>query len=203
VRVAHPATLSQVSEIASDDRMSASPNYGTATVSADNPWPGLLAFREADQDYFEGRDAETEDLFRLVMRQRLTVFFGLSGLGKSSLLQAGLFPLLRRESILPVYIRLDFSSPEPDLIAQVKSAITKQRGLRAIAARPSRPDETLWESFHRQETEFWPRRNRPAVPLIAFDQFEECFPLGGLDARRAQATEALFDQLADLAEGRP
>src|SRR5262249_56078201 len=116
VRVAHPATLSQVSEIASDDRMSASPNYGTATVSADNPWPGLLAFREADQDYFEGRDAETEDLFRLVMRERLTVFFGLSGLGKSSLFHAGLFPLLRKGSILPFYIRFDYSCLYPRLL---------------------------------------------------------------------------------------
>src|SRR5215831_7517517 len=178
-------------------------NMGASTVDPDNPWPGLLAFSESDQEFFHGRRSETEDLFRLVMRERLTVFFGLSGLGKSSLLQAGLFPLLRRESILPVYVRLDFSSPEPDLVAQVKSAIAKQAELAAIEAPPSKPDETLWEYFHRQENEFWTRRNRPAVPLIAFDQFEECFTLGRLDARRAQATEALFDQLADLAEGRP
>jgi Novel STAND NTPase 1 len=63
---------------------------GSSTVSTDNPWPGLLAFREADQGYFQGRKAETEELFRLVMRERLSVLFGLSGLGKSSLLQAGL-----------------------------------------------------------------------------------------------------------------
>jgi hypothetical protein len=95
------------------------PHVATATVNADNPWPGLLAFREADQDYFEGRPTETEDLFRLVMRERLIVFFGLSGLGKSSLLQAGLFPLLRREGILPVYIRLDFSAAKLDLIVHL------------------------------------------------------------------------------------
>ena len=48
-----------------------------ATVNADNPWPGLLAFRETDQGYFQGRQPETEELFRLVMRERLTVLFGL------------------------------------------------------------------------------------------------------------------------------
>ena len=94
----------------------ASVQGGDATVSIDNPWPGLLAFRETDQGYFQGRRRETDDLFRLVMRERLVVFFGLSGLGKSSLLQAGLFPLLRREQLFPVYLRLDFSPERPDLV---------------------------------------------------------------------------------------
>src|SRR5580704_15652571 len=178
------------------------PPAGAPTLNVDNPWPGLLAFREADQDYFEGRHAETEELFRLVMRDQLTVFFGLSGLGKSSLLQAGLFPLLRRENILPVYIRLDFSSANLDLIAQVKFAIAKQAVLAQIEAPALDPKESLWESFHRQESDFWTRRNRPVMPLIIFDQFEEVFTLGRLDAQRIQATENLLEQLADLAEGR-
>src|SRR5262249_19176273 len=97
-----------------------------ATVNAENPWPGLLAFRETDQGYFQGRQTETGELFRLVMRERLTILFGLSGLGKSSLLQAGLFPLLRRENIFPVYIRLDFSSARPDLAEQVRAVIARE-----------------------------------------------------------------------------
>lgn len=44
---------------------------GGATVNADNPWPGLLAFRETDEGYFQGRQTETEDLLRLVLRERL------------------------------------------------------------------------------------------------------------------------------------
>jgi hypothetical protein len=185
-----------------DESTIAPPPPVAATVNADNPWPGLLAFREADQDFFEGRHTEAEDLLRLVLRERLTVLFGLSGLGKSSLLQAGLFPLLRRESILPVYIRLDFSSAKLDLIAQLRSAIAKQAELAHIEAPPIDPTETLWEYFHRQDSDFWTRRNRPVIPLIAFDQFEEIFTLGRLDSQRVQATEFLLDQLSDLAEGR-
>jgi hypothetical protein len=179
------------------------PFPGAATVNADNPWPGLLSFREIDQEYFEGRRRETEELYRLVMRERLTLFFGLSGLGKSSLLQAGLFPLLRKESILPVYVRLDFSAAAPDLIAQVKAAVVRQSELANIEAPPINPAETLWEYFHRQGNEFWTSRNRPVVPLIAFDQFEETFTLGRLDVQRAKATERFFEQVADLIEGRP
>ena len=110
---------------------------GPSTVNPDNPWPGLLAFREADQGYFQGRKTETEELFRLVMRERLTVLFGLSGLGKSSLLQAGLFPMLRRESVFPVYIRLDFSAAEPDLVGEVKDDVAaKPRPFRSKRQQP-------------------------------------------------------------------
>lgn len=201
--MSEPAASPQTAAVArTTEPVAPAPRVGAATVNADNPWPGLLAFREADQAYFEGRRAETEDLFRLVMRERLTVLFSLSGLGKSSLLQAGLFPLLRNESILPVYMRLDFSAAQPDLVSQVKSAIVAQAGLADIDAPAINPNETLWEYFHRQENDFWSRRNRPVMPLIAFDQFEEIFTLGRLDARRIHATETLLQQLADLAEGR-
>ena len=201
--MSEPAASPQTAAVArTTEPVVPAPRVGAATVNADNPWPGLLAFREADQAYFEGRRAETEDLFRLVMRERLTVLFSLSGLGKSSLLQAGLFPLLRNESILPVYMRLDFSATQPGLVSQVKSAIVAQAGLADIDAPAINPNETLWEYFHRQENDFWSRRNRPVMPLIAFDQFEEIFTLGRLDARRIHATETLLQQLADLAEGR-
>src|SRR5262249_37486848 len=76
-------------------------------VDADNPSPGLAAFREEDRAFFHGRDSETEGLFRCVLRERLTVLFGLAGLGKTSLLHAGLFPRLRERNVLPVSIRLD------------------------------------------------------------------------------------------------
>lgn len=173
------------------------------TVNADNPWPGLLAFRESDQGYFQGRQSETEVLLRLVLRERLTVLFGLSGLGKSSLLQAGLFPRLRQENIFPVYIRLDFSSERPDLIAQILTAIAREAAAHQIEAPAPTNGETLWEYFHRDANNFWNARNRPVMPLLVFDQFEEMFTLGCLDAQRSTANNALIEQLADLAECRP
>ena len=173
-----------------------------ATVNADNPWPGLLSFRESDQEYFQGRKVETEELFRLVIRERLTALFGLSGLGKSSLLQAGLFPRLRNESVFPVYIRLDFSSAQPDLPAQIKSALGREAAEHHVEAPPVRSGETLWEHFHREGNTFWSPRNRPLTPLLVLDQFEEIFTLGRLDPDRTAATERLIEQLADLAEGR-
>src|SRR5437773_592317 len=74
---------------------------GARTVDAQNPWPGLAAFTEEQQAYFFGRDEEAGEVLRRVKRKTLTVLFGMSGLGKTSLLQAGVFPRLRRDGNPP------------------------------------------------------------------------------------------------------
>jgi WD40 repeat protein len=84
-----------------------------AFVDAANPWPGLESYTESSRRLFFGREKETDELSRLVRRQTLTVLFGQSGLGKSSLLHAGLFPLLRETDHLPLYLRLDHSGQLP------------------------------------------------------------------------------------------
>ena len=104
------------------------------TIDAERPWPGLLPFGEDSRMYFHGREAETDELFRLIEREPLTVLFGQSGLGKSSLLNAGVFPNLRRAGYLPVYLRLSLEARAPALIDQVwqalKSAMRQPRSER-------------------------------------------------------------------------
>src|SRR5476651_1093835 len=99
------------------------PNF-PAGIDHDNPWPGLASFTEDSREFFFGREKETDELSRLVRRQTLTVLFGQSGLGKSSLIQAGLFPLLREGDHLPLYLRLHHAANTPPLAAQVKAALT-------------------------------------------------------------------------------
>ena len=66
-----------------------------ATVDPSNPWLGLASFTEETRQYFFGREAEVAELARRVQRKLLTVLFGQSGLGKTSILRAGLVPRLR------------------------------------------------------------------------------------------------------------
>ncbi len=187
----------------SADAPTRSGHVGAGILDAENPWPGLVPFAEADRAYFRGREREAEALHRLVKRERLTVLFGKSGLGKSSLLQAGLFPRVRAENGLPVYLRLDFSDRAPALTAQVKAAIRRQAAAWKIEAPELRGEDCLWECFHRQNADFWNARNRVVLPLLVFDQFEEIFTLGRGDAARAETTEAFVAELADLVEGPP
>ncbi len=141
------------------------------TVDTENPWPGLLAYREEDQDFFYGRKAESQELLRLVQRGSLTVLFGLSGLGKSSLLQAGVFPRLRQKNVFPVYIRLDFSDGHRPLTEQVKQTIAREAAIEDVEAPAGVDGETLWEYVHRQDADFWDRRNRLLLPLLGMCQY--------------------------------
>jgi len=84
----------------------------TRSLDAENPWPGLMPFTEATRAFFHGRDTEAAELLRRVRRERLTILFGQSGLGKTSLLCAGLFPRLRAADFLPVYIRLHWTAAQ-------------------------------------------------------------------------------------------
>src|SRR5258707_3089392 len=122
-------------------------------------WIGLASFTETDREFFAGRGEEIDELLRLVRRDTLTLLYGVSGLGKTSLLQAGLFPTLRAEDYLPVPIRLDYLEGAAPLASQVFGAITAAANAARVEAPQPRPDETLWEYFHPQGYHVWSPRN--------------------------------------------
>ena len=61
------------------------------------PYRGLEAFREEDAAFFAGRAAFSKQLIDFTLAKDLVAVVGPSGSGKSSVVQAGLVPLLRRE----------------------------------------------------------------------------------------------------------
>ncbi|MFF1303652.1 helix-turn-helix domain-containing protein [Streptomyces sp. NPDC058307] len=61
------------------------------------PYRGLARFEPADSDLFFGRAALVHELLHLAHAHRFAAVFGPSGSGKSSLLRAGLIPLLRED----------------------------------------------------------------------------------------------------------
>jgi hypothetical protein len=67
-------------------------------VSAEHPFPGLRPFAYQDHDYFFGRDTQKFSLYRLIDAYRFIAVVGSSGSGKSSLVRAGLLPLLDTET---------------------------------------------------------------------------------------------------------
>lgn len=178
----------------------------TAPVVVDTarPWPGLDAFTEALSPFFFGRDAEADELFRRVRRDQVTLLFGKSGLGKTSLLQAGLFPRLRWANFLPILIRLDHSAGALSPAAQVKAAIKREFAAAELSgAPPIGAEETLWGYFHRADRRLADYVGKEIVPVLIFDQFEEIFTQGlpGDDSRAA--SQSFLVELAELAENRP
>jgi hypothetical protein len=168
-----------------------------------HPWIGLASFTEGDREFFAGRGEEIDELLRLVRRDILTLLYGVSGLGKTSLLQAGLFPALRAEDSLPVPIRLDYREGAAPLAAQVFGAIAAAANTARVETPVPRPGETLWEYLHREGNYFWSPHNDLVTPFLAFDQFEELFTLGRETPECAARTTAFISELADLVENRP
>ncbi|WHT23191.1 trypsin-like peptidase domain-containing protein [Crossiella sp. CA-258035] len=85
-----------------------------ARLHPPNPYRGLAAFTEADAAVFHGR---ADDLARLVAAVRehpVVTVAGASGSGKSSLVHAGLIPVLRQQGVRVVAFR---AGAEPELPA--------------------------------------------------------------------------------------
>jgi WD40 repeat protein len=70
-----------------------------AQLDADHPFPGLRPFDKADAGFFFGREEQIGSLYRMLDRSRFIAVVGSSGSGKSSLVRAGLQPLLAKESV--------------------------------------------------------------------------------------------------------
>jgi energy-coupling factor transporter ATP-binding protein EcfA2 len=66
-------------------------------LSKDQPYPGLRPYRSGDEEFFFGREAQTRGLRLKLETGRLVAVVGRSGCGKSSLVLAGLLPLLNKE----------------------------------------------------------------------------------------------------------
>jgi WD40 repeat protein/DNA-binding winged helix-turn-helix (wHTH) protein len=65
---------------------------GASEAVVERPYPGLMAFTEADAEHFFGREAEVEALWEKVRQQKLLAVIGPSGVGKTSFLRAGVIP---------------------------------------------------------------------------------------------------------------
>lgn len=144
-----------------------------------------------DRSLFFGREGEVNELLYRVMGNRILVLFGKSGHGKTSLLQAGLFPRLREQRMLPLPVRLNrrFTDPLKVFFEDIAEAC-------AAGGVDYTPGEGagLWEYF--KTAAFW-KEGLLLTPVLVLDQFEEIFTL-----LRDQERKAIARQLGELVDGR-
>ena len=123
-----------------------------------SPFKFLDPFKLADRAYFFGRDKETKQLYRLVQQTPLLILYGLSGTGKTSLIQCGLAGEFDGPDWLPLWIRHQ-ANINDSLQAAIKRLLPESEG-----EIPSQ----IWQLYK--------HFLRPVY--LIFDQFEELFILG-------------------------
>lgn len=183
---------------------------------ADSTFLGLQPYTEADSYRFKGRTEESQELFRLIVRNDFTVCYAESGEGKTSLLNAGVFPLLRENMYFPITIT--FTSDDYKVTPDSFDAII-DRCIKDSIAEYNEKNKGVNVEYKFCSTDFqgldcqtklqrelskcswWKLRNyRPQsmgltfTPVFVFDQFEEVFNLPG----SIVWTKKFFDWLEDI-----
>lgn len=167
-----------------------------------NPWAGLASYQ--DPEYcnqklkFCGRDDESYDVAQLITNNIFITLYGKSGIGKTSLINAGVFPRLRTKRYMPISIRLLMDARDISfqqcILNQLNQAIASNGCLNNINVVPlvdnEQQPEFLWSFFARSQ--FLDNNGRIIFPVIVFDQFEEVF------RERREEAEILLQQIAYL-----
>ena len=183
---------------------------------AENTFLGLQPYTEDDAYRFKGRTEESQELFRLIVRNDFTVCYAESGEGKTSLLNAGVFPLLRENMYFPIAIT--FTSDDYQVTPDNFSTII-DRCIKDSIAEYNEKNKGVNVEYRLCSTDFqglncqaelqqelgkyswWKLRNyKPQAmgltftPVFVFDQFEEVFNMPG----SIVWTKKFFDWLEDV-----
>ncbi|PHN02000.1 nSTAND1 domain-containing NTPase [Flavilitoribacter nigricans] len=156
-------------------------------------YPGAQPFEKEQQEVFFGREEDLDHLRRKIKLSQLTVLYGKSGLGKSSLINAGLLPELEKEGdFVPVRVRFNAwqeqLSNEP--VATTRAAISGNPEKKTFLHKIIADDPSLWRNVKDQ---FITEKGEKGL-LLVFDQFEELFtyPQASIQLFKQQLAEALY-----------
>lgn len=154
---------------------------------------GITPYSEDGGFEFAGRSEETWALYDRIVRNEYTVYYAASGEGKSSLIRAGLLPILRRRNFFPVYIVFedrelrDSSNFDNVLYNRIENEAKKHN----VAYEQSALSKSIFSDELSEKLTaniWWKIRNfcfmrddTELKPLFIFDQFEEVFTKASYD----------------------
>jgi hypothetical protein len=167
------------------------------------PYVGPRPFGRDEKDLFFGRDREARDLCSLVVAHPIVLLYAASGAGKSSLLNAGLIPLLeaRGYEVLPP---ARVSGRIPDAVKNTGVDNVYAFNILSSWAGPSVDPRDLVKvdiagflasCSHRKDA-----AGEPVLRVVFLDQFEELFTFA---RERWRERAALIRQLAEALEHDP
>ena len=121
------------------------------------------------------------------MTSTIVVLYAKSGLGKTSLINAGLNEEIRNRNFIPLKVRFNNRDINPlQAVYAVIKEMVEQKNLDYEAGE----ENSLWEYF--KTVSFW-EKEILLKPVLILDQFEEFFTLHSTESRRD-----FIQQLADV-----
>jgi WD40 repeat protein len=164
----------------------------------ENPYVGPRPFERTDRPLFFGRERELRELLSLVVAHRIVLLYATSGAGKTSLLNAGLLPLLEEEEGFEVVPPARVAGVElPSVVENpfVHNVIESWRGALGEGGGSSSLAGFLGGHAHPVDDDGF-----AAPRLVVFDQFEELFTYHQQHWRQR---EPFLVQLAELLDHDP
>ena len=130
-----------------------------------SPFKFLDSFTKEDREIFFGREKEIEELYQRIFKSKIMLVYGISGTGKSSLINCGLANKFRDEDWLPVNVRRGKNMLESMYAAIVAASLTPKAQYAASDVQFQKYVKSLYLDHYK--------------PLyFIFDQFEELFIFG-------------------------
>src|SRR5436190_10816336 len=148
-----------------------------------SPFKGLVPYSEEDAQFFFGRETIRDIIIASLQSWRLTLLYGASGVGKSSVLNAGVLPRLRQmvqqgmvdnQRGTSEFSVITFNSWRDDPVAGLARAIHERlTEFQEVTDQPTSPQATLMAALER-----WTAATDAELYII-LDQFEEYFQYHG------------------------
>jgi tetratricopeptide (TPR) repeat protein len=142
-------------------------NTNRAAKTLGCPYKGLEPYTEDDRAYFFGRERDQEIIASNLYAVRLTVLYGPSGVGKSSVLRAGVAPRLEQTPRTVVVYSRDWQDPDP--LPKLKDKVLSALGQK------SNTDSSIDSDLPFDDFLLGCRQVLRGPVLFVFDQFEEYF----------------------------
>jgi len=156
-----------------------------------SPFKFLDSYTKEDKDIFFGRDREIEEMYQKVFESKMLLVYGISGTGKTSLINCGLANKFEDSDWLPVSIRRGKNIIASLVQGLGKVALSKNQS--AVDSRQSATKGLTPGQIVKTLKSIYLDHFKPIY--LIFDQFEELFIFGDREEREEfiQIVKAVID----------
>lgn len=169
-------------------------------MAGKNRYPGPKPFRTDERNIFFGREKDIEEFHKYIFLHQMVVLFGKSGYGKSSLINAGIIPLLTEQNRQVHYFEIKFGPYMDGRSSPIEAVRTK------IIEKTEEYSALILEKYLKTDNSFWHLLKDYQISheanefIFFFDQFEELFtyPSEQILEFKQQLADVLYTTVPDF-----